>query len=201
MSEETPTSGDGAEIEVEAEPPEDDLVERVADAADEALAADVRALREEKRALEAETEELETEIEELTERLQRKQAEFQNYKKRTERKQKEREERATEDLVERIVDVRDNLARAVEEGDEHGGDAIRDGVEATLNEFDRILESENVSVIAPEPGADVDPTRHEVMMRVDSEYPEGAIEDVFRQGYEMGGKVLREAQVTVSDGE
>jgi len=197
MSEETPE-------ETTVDP---DIVERVEDV-DEALAAEVAALREEKRAAEtraeeaeAEVEEKEAEIEELTDRVRRKQAEFQNYKKRTERKQEELKERATEDLVERIVDVRDNLARALEEADEHGGEAIRDGVEATLSEFDRILEEEDVSVIDPEPGADVDPTRHEVMMRVESENEEGTVEDVFRRGYEMGGKVIREAQVTVSDGE
>jgi molecular chaperone GrpE len=177
------------------------LVERVEAEGNEALAAEVAALREEKRALEAELAEAEDEIEELTERVQRKQAEFRNYKKRTERKREEMKERAAEDLVERIVDVRDNLARAVSEADEHGGEAVRDGVEATLSEFDRILDEENVSVIDPEPGTAVDPTRHEVMMRVESERENGEIEDVFRQGYEMGGKVLREAQVTVSDGE
>ncbi len=197
MSEETP-----AETEVEA-----DLVERVEDV-DEALAAEVATLREEKRAAEARAEEAEAElaekeeeIEELTDRVQRKQAEFRNYKKRAERKREDIKERAAEDLVERIVDVRDNLARALEEADEHGGEAIRDGVESTLSEFDRVLQEENVSVIDPDPGTEVDPTRHEVMMRVESEKQDGAVEDVFRQGYEMGGKVLREAQVTVSDGE
>ena len=71
----------------------------------------------------------------------------------------------------------------------------------TLREFDRILEDENVSEIDPDPGTEADPQRHEVMMQVDSDQPEGAIADVYTPGYEMGEKVIQNAQVTVSNGE
>jgi len=70
----------------------------------------------------------------------------------------------------------------------------------TLKEFDRILADENVEEIAPEEGEDVDPQRHEVMVRVDSDYPEGTIAELFNPGYEMAGKVIQAAQVTVSNG-
>ena len=56
-------------------------------------------------------------------------------------------------------------------------------------------------MIDPEPGQAVDPERHEVMMRVESEQPEGTIADVYKQGYEMAEKVIEAAQVTVSDDE
>ncbi|WP_232701119.1 nucleotide exchange factor GrpE [Halobacterium wangiae] len=149
--------------------------------------------------LEAELADAEAEVEDLTERLQTKQADFQNYKQRAKRRQDEIRERATEDLVERLLDVRDNLDRALDE-DSGDADGLREGVELTRNEFDRVLDSEGVSEIAPEPGDDVDAARHEVMMRVDAEPPEGTVADLYRPGYEMGGKVLRTAQVTVSDG-
>jgi len=141
----------------------------------------------------------EAEVEDLTERLQSKQADFQNYKQRAKRRQDEIRERATEDLVERMLDVRDNLDRALDE-DSGDADGLREGVELTRNEFDRVLDSEGVEEIAPDPGADVDAQRHEVMMRVDSDEPEGTVAELYRSGYEMGGKVLRTAQVTVSDG-
>jgi molecular chaperone GrpE len=200
-----------AEAEAEARNPEtevaSDLTERVA-AHDESLAAEVEALREERDALEADLRETESEVEDLTERLQRAQADFQNYKKRTEREQERIRERATEDLVERLVEVRDNLARALEEAETGtGGDGdedaagIREGVETTLAEFDRVLAEENVEIIEPDPGEEVDPTRHQVMLRVDSDRPAGAIDEVYRPGYEMADRVLREAQVTVSDDE
>ncbi|MDJ1431655.1 nucleotide exchange factor GrpE [Halostagnicola sp. A-GB9-2] len=145
-------------------------------------------------------EEAEAEIEDLQSRLKRKQADFQNYKKRAKKRQEQMKERATEDLVERLVGVRDNLKRALEE---ESGDveSLRDGVDMTLREFDRILEDENVTEIDPEPGAEVDPQRHEVMMNVDSNQPEGTVADVFTPGYEMGEKVIQNAQITVSNGE
>lgn len=150
-------------------------------------------------ALEAELAEREERIEELESRLKRTQADFQNYKKRAKKRQKQVEERATEDLVTRLLDVRDNLKRAVEE--ESGEvESLKEGVEMTLSEFDRVLENEDVSEVDPEPGSEVDPQRHEVMMRVESDRPEGTIEEVYTPGYEMDGKVLRAAQVTVSEG-
>lgn len=133
----------------------------------------------------------------LESRLARKQAEFQNYKKRQERQLEKEKARATEALVERIVDVRDDLARALEQD---ASVDIRDGVATTLEKFDRELERENVEQIRPETGESTDPTRHEVLASVAAALPEGQIADVHRPGYEMAGKVLRPAQVTVSDG-
>jgi molecular chaperone GrpE len=149
-------------------------------------------------ALEADLAEREERIDELESNLRRVQADFQNYKKRRQRREEQLKETATEDLVSRLVGVRDNLVRALGQDEEA---EIRPGVESTLSEFDRVLEEENVSPIEPEPGTEVDPQRHEVMMRVESDQPEGTVDELYTPGYEMGGKVLRAAQVTVSDGE
>ena len=113
-----------------------------------------------------------------------------------EKRQAEEKQRATEDLVTRLFDVRDNLQRALEQDEDAD---IRDGVEATLRQFDDVLDAEGVEVIDPEPGQEVDPTQHQVLARVESDEESGAIADVHRPGYEMGEKVLREAQVTVSE--
>jgi molecular chaperone GrpE len=149
--------------------------------------------------LETEVEEREERIEELESRLKRTQADFQNYKKRAEKRRERMEERATEGLVERLLDVRENLKRALEE-ESDDVEALRDGVKMTLSEFDRVLDAEGVQEIEPDAGEEVDPQRHEVMMRVESDRPEGAIDEVYASGYEMGEKVLRPAQVTVSEG-
>ncbi|MFB6096420.1 MAG: nucleotide exchange factor GrpE [Haloferacaceae archaeon] len=189
----------------------DALVERVA-AHDEALAAEVEALRDRASELEADLESTEDDlatveddlaaaeerVEDLESKLKRTRADFQNYKKRSKKRQEELEARATEDLVERLVPVRDNLLRALEQ-DENAD--IRDGVESTLEEFDRVLAEENVEAIEPAPGDEVDPERHQVMMRVDSDQPAETIAEVYRVGYEMAERVIQEAQVTVSDGE
>lgn len=176
---------------------EDGVSSRVA-AYDEELADEVAELEGRVARLETELAEKDEEADELQDRLKRTQADFQNYKKRAKKRQDQIRETATEDFVERVVTVRDNLVRALDQDEDAD---IRPGIESTLEEFDRILATEDVSTIDPEPGTDVDPTRHEVMMRVASDQPEGTVADVYQPGYEMAEKVIREAQITVSTGD
>ncbi|MGQ4555176.1 nucleotide exchange factor GrpE [Halobellus sp. GM3] len=164
---------------------------------DEDLADEVSELESELAAVRADLDAREERIEELESALKRSKADFKNYKKRAKKREEEIKARATEDFVGRVVSVRDNLVRAL---DQEAGTDIRPGIESTLEEFDRILEDEDVSPIDPEAGEDVDPTRHEVLMRVDDAQPEGTVVDVYQPGYEMAGSVIREAQVTVSTG-
>jgi molecular chaperone GrpE len=175
----------------------DELVERVEGTDPEVIAEELTALREALDATEEQLSEREAEVDDLESRLKRKQAEFQNYKKRQKKRMEEEKQRATEDLVSRLVDVRDNLQRALDQ--EEGAD-IRPGVESTLRQFDDELDKENVERIEPEPGEDVDPTRHEALATIASDQPEDTVAEVHRPGYEMGGKVIRTAQVAVSDG-
>jgi molecular chaperone GrpE len=182
--------GDAGSAGEEAETVDPELVERVE-------AADAESLAREIEALESQLDARDEEIDELESRLARKQADFQNYKKRQEERTEEIRERATEDLIERLLGVRDNLERALDQDEDAD---IRSGIESTLAQFDEELERENVAVIEPVPGEETDPTRHEVLMQVDSDQPEGTVDAVHRPGYEMAGTVLRPAQVTVSDG-
>lgn len=175
----------------------DQLVANIA-SYDEVLAEEVNELREHLAELEAELDEVRSRADDLESRLKRTHADFQNYKKRSEKRQEQIRERATEDLLERILDVRDNLLRALEQDDNTD---IRDGVDATLTTFDRILEDEGVTPINPQPGDEPDPEYHEVVMRVSGEQARGTIEEVYRPGYELGGVVLRPAQVAVCEEE
>jgi molecular chaperone GrpE len=186
------SDGGATELAVDTE----DVIARAEDA-DPALAEDVRELADRVAELESELADREEEIEDLEGRLKRTQADFQNYKKRAKKRQDQIRDTATEDFVERVVPVRDNLVRAL---DQPEGADIRGGVESTLAEFDRVLEEEGVEVIEPEPGEDVDPQRHEVMMRTESDQPADTVASTFEAGYEMGGSVIRAAKITVSDG-
>ncbi|AXG07357.1 nucleotide exchange factor GrpE [Haloplanus rubicundus] len=181
-------AGDGSEAV--------DLADRVAEY-DAELGAAVGNLEDRIAELEAELADAEEHADDLESKLKRKQADFQNYKKRAKKRQEEIKERATEDFLTRLVPVRDDLVRAL---DQDEGVDIRDGVESTLASFDQVLEEEGVTPIQPDAGDEVDPTRHQVMMRVESDQPEGTVVDVYRPGYEMAGSVIQEAQVTVSDG-
>ena len=186
-------SGESAEDDADARDGEA-LAAAVAEY-DEALAREVAELEAE---LDETREELlaaEEETEELTSKLARVKADFSNYKQRAKRKQEEIRERASEQLVERITPVRNDLLRAL---DQEEGSDLRPGVESTLEKFDEVLAEEGVEPIAPDPGDEVDPARHQVMLRVESDHPEGTVHEVYEPGYEMGDRVVSEAKVTVS---
>ncbi|ELZ35276.1 nucleotide exchange factor GrpE [Halorubrum distributum] len=165
---------------------------------DEALAREVAALEADLAETREELRERDEEVEELTSKLARTKADFSNYKERAKRKQEDIRERASEALVERLTPVRNDLLRAL---DQDEGSDLRPGVESTLEKFDEVLADEGVESIDPEPGEAVDPAHHQVMLRVDSDRPEGTIHEVYEPGYEMGDRVLSEAKVTVSTGD
>ncbi|ELZ44685.1 GrpE protein [Halorubrum californiense DSM 19288] len=165
---------------------------------DEALAREVAALEADLADTRAALRERDEEVDELTSKLARAKADFSNYKERAKRKQEEIRERASEALVERLTPVRNDLLRAL---DQDEGSDLRPGVESTLEKFDDVLAEEGVESIEPEPGEEVDPARHQVMLRVDSDRPEGTVHEVYEPGYEMGDRVLSEAKVTVSTGD
>ena len=174
----------------DAGPPIEEIADRIAGAEPGVVAEEIATLREEVAGLRVERDDFES-------KLKRKQAEFKNYKKRQKKRREQERERATEELVGELLEVRDNLLRALEQ--EESAD-IRDGVEATFRSLDDVLEGEGVEAIEPEPGVETDPSRHEVLLRVESDEPEGTVAELHRPGYEMAGKVLRAAQVTVSEG-
>ncbi|EMA68319.1 GrpE protein [Halorubrum aidingense JCM 13560] len=172
----------------------DGLAEAVAEH-DEALADEVAALEAELAETREELLDAESEVEELTSKLARVRADFSNYKQRAKRKQDEIRERASEALVDRITPVRNDLLRAL---DQDEGSDLRPGVESTLEKFDEVLADEGVEPIEPDPGEEVDPARHQVMLRVESDQPDGTVHEVYEPGYEMGDRVVSEAKVTVS---
>jgi molecular chaperone GrpE len=145
--------------------------------------------------LEEELAEREERVEELESRVKRVQADFNNYKKRAEKRREEVRERATEDLVERLLDVRDDFERALEaEGEQKD---LREGVEMILDELEGVLRDEGVERVDTE---EFDPERHQAMMRVESEdHEEGEVVEVYEPGYRMAGRVVRPAKVTVAE--
>ncbi|MFP8958253.1 nucleotide exchange factor GrpE [Natrialbaceae archaeon A-CW3] len=136
-------------------------------------------------------------IADLEAALEQSEADMQAYKRRTKARQQDRDRRTTGAVLSSFLDVRDDLVRALEQD---AGDGLREGVELTLQRFDRALEAVDVTRLEPEPGSSVDPHRHEVVQRVESELPEGTIVDVFTPGFELEEHVIRPARVSVSAG-
>jgi len=131
--------------------------------------------------------------------LERLQADFDNYKKRQEKKQKEFIEFANERLINNILTVLDNLERALDSTkNEEKAKAIREGINNTLKEFRNILDKEGVKPMQSI-GHRFDPYKHEAVMRAETDkYSEDTVAEEFRKGYYIKSKVLRPAMVKVA---
>lgn len=175
----------------------DDLVEQVA-SHDEALAGAVATALERLDQLADDREALEEEVSDVTGRLKRAHADFENYKKRVERQREEVRNQATDRLVEPLVSIRTDLQRAIDT-DAQSVDDLREGVKMTLRDLDNLLDAESIELVSPTPGTDVDPRRHEVMVRIDSDEPAGTIAEVFEPGIRRGDRIVKPAKVAVSE--
>ena len=124
--------------------------------------------------------------------LQRLQAEFQNYKRRTKEELATSGRRAKAVLAEKLLPVLDNFERAIAHGE--GGD----GVALVFREFKTALEAEGLEEVVAE-GQVFDPNVHEAVMSVDDDsVAEPVVKEVYRRGYRFGDQLLRAAMVVVA---
>jgi len=132
-------------------------------------------------------------------RLERLQADFENYKKRQEKKQKEFIEFANERLIINLLSVMDNLERALDSTkNEKDIKAIKEGINNTLKGFSNILKKEGVMPMKSI-GHRFDPYRHEAVMRTETDkHSEDIVTEEFQKGYYIKSKVLRPAMVKVA---
>ena len=144
----------------------------------------------------AELEKLKASLAESNDKYLRMLAEYDNYRRRS---QKERESIYTDvraDTVAKFLPVYDNLSRAVQQETD---EAIRKGVEGILNQLKTILEGLNVTEI-PAVGKKFDPAVHEALLHIDDEkYGEGEIVLELEKGFMLGDKVIRFAKVQVAN--
>jgi molecular chaperone GrpE len=130
----------------------------------------------------------------------RAQAEFANYRKRLERDGAEQLVAAVARAVERWIPLLDDLGRALRE--KPAGENLeqwRNGIDLIYRKGLAILEAEGVAAVEAEPGQVFDPARHEaVTMEPCADREEGEIIGVLREGYRIGERILRPAQVRVA---
>ena len=131
--------------------------------------------------------------------LERLQADFDNYKKRQEKKQKEFIEFANERLINNLLSVIDNLERALDSTkNEKDTKAIKEGINNTLKEFRNILQKEGVKPMQSI-GHRFDPYKHEAVMKIETDkHSEDMVTEEFLKGYYIKSKVLRPAMVKVA---
>ena len=131
--------------------------------------------------------------------LERLQADFDNYKKRQEKKQKEFIEFANERLISNLLTVLDNLERALDSAKNNkNAKAIKEGINNTLKGFCNILKKEGV-VPMKSIGHRFDPYKHEAVMKIETDkHSEDMVTEEFLKGYYIKSKVLRPAMVKVA---
>ena len=182
LEEELPDSVFDAPVPVSDFPEDDDaILEEVA------RAANINALMQE--------------VEVSKDRYLRLMAEFDNYKRRAGREYERLVESANEKLMIEIVDVRENIERALKIG-EAGGEfaSFFDGMKMIFAKFEEVLNRNGLTAFAS-PGEPFDPMIHDALMNSPHpEIPPDHIAEVFERGYRLKDKVIKHARVIVSSG-
>lgn len=121
------------------------------------------------------------------------QADFDNFRKRTERESEDFRRFATQGLVEKLLNIADDLERALASA--KADDPLAVGVKAVRGNLMKILTEEGLEEI-PTDGK-FDPNLHEALMVTDGD-EDDKIAEVYQKGYRMNGRVLRYAKVRVT---
>jgi molecular chaperone GrpE len=143
----------------------------------------------------------EEEDESLRDQFVRLQADFANFRNRTQRERVELYQRANEDLLLEILPVLDHYEMGMQTAEQHEVDpAVVDGFKLVFDQFQNVLNKFNLKPIEAV-GEVFDPHQHEALTHMPSdEYPAEVCSNQVRRGYMFGDKLLRAAQVVVSSG-
>ena len=140
-------------------------------------------------------------IEELNDRLIRQMAEFDNFRKRSEREKSQMFEIGAKDIVEKILPVVDNMERglATVSEEEMANNAFAQGMEKVYKHFMTVLEQAGVKPIEAV-GTEFNPDFHNAVMHVEDEnVGENIVVEEFQKGYMYRESVVRHSMVKVAN--
>lgn len=138
------------------------------------------------------------EKQELLDTLVRRQADWENYRKRVERERQQEHHRGIEGLIEALLPVLDGFDRALEAHGDPNYEEHRKGFELIDRQLHDILAKKGLQRIEAE-GKEFDPQMHHAIDRVEStDYADGTVLGVLQNGYTFHGRVLRPAMVRVA---
>ncbi len=144
-----------------------------------------------------ELEALKTELETKNDLLARTAAEFDNYKKRTEREKSGVAEFAKAGIIKQLLPILDNIDRAAA-SDKESSDYIK-GIELIVKQFEALAGNLGIAEVAAV-GDSFDPNFHEAVMHIeDDTLGENVIAEVLQKGYKLGDTVIRPAMVKVAN--
>ena len=145
----------------------------------------------------SELEALKAELATKNDQLLRTAAEFDNFKKRTEREKASIAEFAKAGLIKHLLPILDNIDRAAM-ADHDSADYIK-GIEMIVKQFESLSSNIGIEEIA-KVGDQFDPNFHEAVMHVEDEtLGENVVADVLQKGYKIGETVIRAAMVKVAN--
>jgi molecular chaperone GrpE len=134
------------------------------------------------------------EIENKKEQFLRLQADFDNFKKRTEKELTDHIRYANEKLIIKVIDTYEDLERALKSGK---SDELQEGVEMIYQNLKKILENEGLEEL-PTQGEKFDPFKHEALMTEDhDDFENGEIIKELCKGYKLNSKVIKYSKVQV----
>jgi molecular chaperone GrpE len=143
-------------------------------------------------------EKLKAEKEELMQTMIRRQADFENFRKRTERDRLEEGRRGVERLITDLIPVLDGFDRALQGHEDPAYEEYRKGVTLIRKQLWDTISKHGVQRIEAA-GKMFDPNLHQAIERFETEdVPDGTIVAVFQDGYQFHGRVLRPAIVRVA---
>jgi len=141
---------------------------------------------------------LATDLEDLRQTLLRRQADFDNYRKRIDRERADDSKRTMARLVEALIPIVDSFEHALAAHREAEYENYRKGFELIYKQLMDSLTKLGVERIEPT-GQPFDPHQHQAVDRAEStDQPDGTVLQVFQAGYLFGGRVLRPAMVRVA---
>ena len=141
---------------------------------------------------------LQKERDELQDRLLRSAAEFDNYRKRTERERRELSDAVSADLIRDLLPVVDDLERALAASTESSDQALRSGVELIHRQLLEAMRRRGAEALETV-GEDFDPAWHEAMASEPADgRRDGEIVAEIRKGYRIGSRLIRPAMVKVA---
>ncbi len=130
---------------------------------------------------------------------QRAQADFVNYKRRTDEERTLLARNANNSILSRLLPVVDDLGRAIDPLPSGVPVSWGEGVKLVLQNVQALLQSEGVSGFEAAPGDTFDPAQHEaVYYQPSMEQPAGKVLTTIRRGYRTQERILRPAQVVVA---
>jgi len=149
--------------------------------------------------IEQATMQIAAENEQLKEALKRQKADFDNYRRRTQKEKEQLRDAAKESLVAELLPVLDNFERAIASAKTATDvESVRKGIEMVAEQLNAILRGEGLERIDAL-GSQFDPALHEALeVEERTDVPEGQITQVLRPGYRFKDRVIRPALVKVA---